>query len=189
VIHVASRAGNAVAAPYMSKGDRQAIPYEIRDAVELWAREWGRHGNIEWKPQMNCAVIEFTLRGDDPRLRAYQEGQLKHEPKECVFLHYQPTLDDGSKSVHYMPLNLEDLGVSGVIEMLNRGNTWSGCGEYKSFKDAAQKMGEYNDKLKNQIKSAAIADARLRARDDRRHVLGVPFVSVPQNIGATDGSN
>lgn len=181
---VVPRSGNAVAAPYMSTGDRQAIPYEIRDAVELWARQWGRHGTITMNHALRCPVIELSLRGDDPRLRAYQEGRLKHEPKECIPLHYQQPMPDGSKSVHYSALSIADLGVSGVLEILDRGNTWSGTGEYKGFKQAAQVMGEHNEKLKQQIKAAAIDEGRLRARDMRRQVFGLPLVSVPDNIGA-----
>lgn len=168
----------------MSTRDRQAVPYEISDAVELWARQWGRHGTITFNHALRCPVIEFTLRPDDPRMKAFQEGRLKHEPKECIPLHYQRTEPDGTKSVHYFALNLEDLGVSGVLELLNRGNCWSGTGEYKSFKEAAQVMGEHNDRLKKQIKDALVVEGRMRARDMRRQVLDLPLVSVPDNIGA-----
>jgi hypothetical protein len=168
----------------MSTGDRLAIPSEIRDAVASWARQWGRHGSIAFNHALKCAVIELSLKEDDPRLKPWKEGKLSHEPKECIPLHFQKPMGDGTKSVHYFPLNLDELGVTGIIEMLNRGNTWSGTGEYRSFKEAAQIMGEHNEKLKAQIKDAAIEEGRLRARDMKRQVFGLPLVSVPDNIGA-----
>lgn len=168
----------------MSTSDRHSIPHEIRDAVALWAQQWGRRGTIAMNHALRCPVIELSLKADDPRMKAYQEGRLKHEPTECIPLHYQRTEADGSKSVHYFPLDLADLGVSGVLELLDRGNTWSGRGEYGSFKEAAQIMGEHNDKLRNMIKEAAVQEGRDRARDMRRQVFDLPLVSVPGNIGA-----
>lgn len=189
MVHVVGRAGNAVAAPWMSPSERQQIPCEIADAVELWARQWGRHGTIGMNQALRCPVIELSLKSDDPRLKHWQEGRLKYEPKESILLHYQRTEPDGSKSVHFYPLNLEELGVSGVLEILDRGNMWSGRGEYENFQKAAQVMGEYNEKLKQQMKDAAVEEGRLRARDMRRQVLGLPLVSVPDNIGARSNGN
>ena len=171
----------------MAPSDRRvSIPWDIKDAVELWAREKrGTHGKIEWNTVLNCAVIDFDLKADDPRMRAYQEGRLKHEPKESIPLHYQK--EGGGP---FYPINLAELGVSGLMEMLDRANTWSGRGEFKSTMAAIAATERKNDALKQSIRDAARDNARERAKDMRRQIFGLPVVSVPENIGAkADGKD
>lgn len=171
----------------MSPSDRRAIPYQISDAVEHWARSRGRHASIGWNPVLGCAVIDITLKGDDPRLKAYQEGRLKHEPKESVILHYQKTDYQGNTSGPFIALNLEELGVTGIIEMLEKGDVWSGRGEFSSLHEAVQKVAQHNEthreKMKQDIRDAAMD----RAKDMRRQILDLPLVSVPANIGDSNG--
>lgn len=185
-IRISRRAGNAVGATWQSPTDpRVTIPHDIRDAVELWARQnRGTHGKIAWNLALNCAVIDFELRANDPRMKAYQDGRLKHEPKESIPLHFQK--EGGGR---FFPINLMELGVSGIITLLDKGNTWSGTGEYPNMMKAIGAAERGNEQMKESIRAAARDNARDRYRDQRRQILGLPFVNVPDNIGAkADGT-
>ena len=102
---------------------------EIADAVELWARRSGRHATIGWVPtDPPTPQVRITLKPDDGRLEAYRQGLVSEEPVETVEL-----VDWEEGSLQSTPLNLGDLGVSGVMEILEKGDTWSGRGEYDSL--------------------------------------------------------
>lgn len=174
-----SRAGGAVAAPWMSPTDRtRYIPREMAAAVDEWARQWGRRGTIGWNAALNCAVIDLSLKPDDPRMQAWQEGRLKHEPKESIPLNWQP-----KGKQYFEPINLEELGVSGLIDMLDKANAWSGRGEYSSMMEAVNAVERKNEELREMMRKAALDNCRDRARDMRRQILDLPLVSVPENIG------
>lgn len=175
-----------VAAPWMAPSTGRVIPYQFADAVEMWARERGRHARIGWNSATNCAVIDFTLRADDPRMRAWQEGKLRFEPKESVLLHYRKCDSKGVESGPYIAMDLEQKGVSGIIDMLNEGDVLSGTGKYRDMQEAVQAVERNNERLRATMREAAVENARLRARDDRRRVAGLPLVSVPENIGDGD---
>ncbi len=158
--------------------DPSNIPYEFREAVELYARRSGRHGTIGWNGWTRCNVVEFTLKPDDPRLKAWQEGKLKKEPKETILLHYQP-----KPGAPYQAINLAELGVSGLVEMLEKANTWSGRGEYRSVVEAVQAAARHNDNLREQMRNAKRQGSVERGLD-LDHYMRTPFSAVPENIGA-----
>lgn len=169
----------------MSHTDRRInIPYQISDAVEMWARNRGRHATIGWNVAMRCAVIDLTLKGDDPRLKAYQEGRLKFEPKESIPLHYQP-----KEGAPFVAINLEDLGPTGIVEMLEKADTWSGRGEYGSMLEAVRAVERFNNDKREKMREAVLEASRDRARDYRRQVFDLPLVSVPANIGDGNGKS
>ena len=180
-MRISPRAGTAIGASWMSPDDnRVTIPWDIADAVEMWAREKrGTHGRIAWNAVMRCPVIDFELKADDPRMKAYRDGRLKHEPKESIPLHYQK--EGGGP---FYPINLTELGVSGLMEMLDRANTWSGRGEFKSTMAAIAATERKNEALRDSIRAAAKDNARERAKDMRRQIFDLPMVTVPENIGA-----
>lgn len=161
--------------PGASRGAR--VPVEMQDAVELWARSKGRHARIAYIPAMRTYVVEIELKADDPRMRGWQEGRLPVKPTEQVFLHYQPK--PGSS---FKPLALEDIGVSGLMEILNKGDMTSGRGEYSSPQEVVNAIGRRNEALEESIKKAARDNARQRGRDLYRHTH-VPKTTVPTNIG------
>lgn len=153
------------------------VPWDIRDEVILWAREHGREGGrVVWYGGSMCWAIEFDLKADDPRMKGWQEGRLQRKPREVVFLH-EP---DGKG--HMIPLNIAELGASGIRKLLDEGNLASGTGRYRSLTDACQSVVEHNQKLEQWMEDTAVENARLRARDDRRQILDLPMVNVPDNI-------
>lgn len=169
----------------MSPADRRAIPVAMRDAVEMWARQnRGTHGYVAWNPVLKCAVIDLELRADDPRMKAWQEGRLKHKPMESIPLHYQ-AFGGGP----FIAIDIEQLGVSGLLDMLDKANTWSGRGQYNNMIEAVQAAERQNENLRESVRKAALDNTRDRTRDMRRQILDLPLVSVPANIGAsTDGT-
>lgn len=153
------------------------VPWEMQDAVQSWGRSKGRPARLAYVPAIKTYVVEIDLKPDDPRLRAFKEGRLGIEPKESVYLHYQPLDESGSpKRGGYVPLNLTDLGVEGLMEILHRGDVTSGRGEFKDFMDAVNEAGRRNDRLKNAIRDAARDNARQRGRDLTRFRTPKSFV-------------
>jgi hypothetical protein len=181
-MYVRDRAGPFAGARGVSG---EVIPSEIKDAVELWARQWGRHGTVTWNPWMKCPVIELTLKPDDPRLRGWKEGRVTREPRECIPLHYQPRDAKGNAEMHFVGMNLAELGVSGVIEILNRGNMQSGRGEYADMMTAVRSVAERNEKLREDMRNTIRDNSRERAKDMRRQIFDLPLVSVPADLEST----
>ena len=154
------------------------VPWQYQEAVELWARQnRGTHARMAWNPVLRCVEIQFELKPDDPRMKGWQEGRLKMKPVESVFLH---RWDKAKKA--YVAIPLEELGVSGLEALLDKGNLWSGRGEYRGLMEAVKAADEHNQKLERQVEEASIEAARLRARDERRWLQGAPVVSVPTNL-------
>src|SRR5690606_34237431 len=95
------------------------IPVEIRDEVELWAREHGRHATITWNKVMNAPEIVFTRMESDPH-RAVDETQsvLMQEPGEVR----------NPRTNRMMPAmvgcNVWEMGPSGVRKWLDEHNLW-----------------------------------------------------------------
>lgn len=154
-----------------------SIPWEIADAVELWARQRGRHARMEWNRLLGCPVIHFTLRGDDPRLEPYQMGEIAEEPTESIALH---EWDD--RKQRYVPLDLSQYGKSGVVELLEKADTWSGRGEYDTFAEAVAAGMNRNKRHREALIDMAANNAAEWAHERRRAVLGIPLVPVSRNI-------
>ena len=154
-------------------------PPEIAEAVELWAREHrGTHGKIVWNAVMKCWEIQFELKPDDPRMKRWRDGKLRVKPVEPVYLHRQKMVD-GRPAPHYEGIPLEELGVEGVLAWLDEGNTWSGRGRHKSFDAACKAADAHNERIREMITKEAEENARLRARDERKRILGTPWTTVP----------
>jgi hypothetical protein len=187
-MQIRSRAGNSITAPWMAPNTGRVIPWQLSDAVEMWARERGKHATIGWNSATNCAVIDFTLRPDDPRMKAYREGKLRFEPKESLLLNYRETDSQGREYGPFLPLDIEQLGVSGVINMLNEGDVQSGNGKYADMQQAVHAIERRNAQARAKMKDVAVENARLRARDDRRWVAGQPLVTVTTDKGEVDGT-
>lgn len=158
-------------------------PVEFADEAELFARQSGRHATMRFVPighGVGCWMVRLTLHPNDPVLGLHQRGEVAEEPMEDVWLH-RP-LDPGERPLlpwyGFIPLRLEDLGVSGLREFLEKGNTWSGRGKFRSLEDAVRQAREQDAKAREKQRNDARENAGARARDTRRSRLKIPFVSV-----------
>lgn len=145
-----------------------SVPVEIRDAVEQWARSCGRHADIVYIPFTNPPIpqVRIELLPHDPRLKAWQEGDADEKPVESVEL-----VEWNDEKKCYVGMNLTDLGAGGVVELLERGNTWTGRGEFDSIQEGvvaarARKVSNL-ERLKNWMRGEVIARAEDRAYGDR----------------------
>jgi hypothetical protein len=143
--------------------------------VDAWAREQGcAPGTVKWNPVLKCWEINLGLKPDDPRLKLYQEGKLAVKPAEVVFLHVRRQREDGKS--HFEGLDIEQLGESGIRELLDRGSVTSGRGEHRNLMEAVQAVAARNEEMEEKRRKHAETFARENARDKRRAVLGIPVL-------------
>ncbi|GEM_PF-2729007 len=165
----------------MGGARRRRAPLEFQDAVELHFRKSGRHANIVWIPEPVCQwQIRITLRSDDPVLAAWKSGELDEEPVETVEVTYY---DDGLGL--YVGYELDELGVSGLTEMLEKGDTWSGQGRFGSIQDAltwqVRNQRDTQERLRNAMRDEAMAVGRAV----RKRVTGEPVLPVGIDLSST----
>ena len=159
-------------------------PVGVADEVELWARESGRHGTLQFVPTLLAGqravegtwMVRLSLRENDKRMQLYKQGLAPEPPTEDVWLH-EP---DPESPTGYRPYNLEDLGAGGVRQFLDKGNLWSGRGQFgsKTIEQLARDAIEKNRNAGQVAKSAAREECLLKLRDDRRWRLKIPFLPV-----------
>ncbi len=82
-----------------------------------------------------------------------------------------------------VPFELEELGVSGMVEILEKGSLLSGRGEYRSAEAAMHDHLDQERSLRARTKSAAKQRARDTAVATRRRILKIPFIPVGIEFG------
>lgn len=163
----------------LSRGLPSAPP-DVREEVELYARQHGRTGSVAYVPYpVNAWEARLSLRPNDPAMKAWQEGRAEEPPVETVlFVEPNPKVGqvedvvlDGQRIRHvhgpYRALDIVQMGASGVRQFLERGNTWSGRGEHRSIDAARQHAENLNRAKKEKARADAIESAKHRAREDR----------------------
>lgn len=164
----------------MGRSAHPIPPAAVADEVELYAREWGRHGKLEWNPHARCWLVRFSLMPNDPRNLLMQTQQV--EQTEDVWL-MEPhpergkRLANGQRIGPYRSLDIEQLGPSGVRAFLERTNTWSGRGEFGSLGEAVKKNADDVRDHKRKVREDAREGARDLARDVRRQVNKIPLIT------------
>ena len=159
-------------------------PVEIADEVELWARQSGRHATLRFVPILGKRrgpitgtwVVCLTLRANDKRLGLLQQQKVAEEPTEKVWLH-EPDGQGG-----YRAFDIVQLGASGVRNLLERGDMWSGRGEFDSLEHQLRVTKQWNEAARAKNRAEAKDGARSDARDKRRQWFGIPLVSVVGNL-------
>jgi hypothetical protein len=153
-----------------------APPAEIADEVELYAREHDRHGTLHLVPFNKGRFVwmaRFTLKSDDLRLQSYQKGLAPEPPTEDVFfVEHNPEAKRWEDQK--IPLNIVEMGASGVRQFLERGNTW-GRGQYSSVEDCLREVRKKNEANRDKIFNDARERSRHRQMDKRRSRLKIPF--------------
>jgi hypothetical protein len=156
-----------------ARQDRRA-PLEFQDAVELHFRKSGRHATVVWIPEPVCQwQVRITCRPDDPQLKAFKDGTIDEEPMETVEI----TRFDEEAGL-YVGYELEELGVSGLIEMLEQGDMWSGQGRFSSIQEALTYQVEAHKSFQDRLKNAMRDEAMAVARDVQKRVLNEPVLPV-----------
>lgn len=162
-------------------------PYDIADECEQWARQSGRTGTLHFVPTLmhgdrivsGTWMLRLSLRPNDKRMQLYQQGMAPEPPTENVWFHRSPTADEiskGAKPDALIPLDIQQMGASGVREFLERGDTWSGRGQYASIQDEMRKKDAANEAAQERQVESLRDRARQRAKDMRRQILKIPFI-------------
>ena len=149
------------------------VPVEIADAVERWAREWGRHARITHLMHTDPPTPQVRLspRYGDPDLKLVSEGKMPAEEAEEVVHLWEYDPEKG-----YVGVPLAELGVRGVVEWLQRGNTESGSGEFDSLQDALDHVREQQKRETRKLKQELRDDVRRLAGEVGPHMRGVPQI-------------
>lgn len=189
------------------RGGVPQAPPEIREAVELYARKGGRHATVHFAPLVGW-FVRFTLRANDPRLRAYREGRSAEPGYEEAYFHVKNPFEGRVMSIRevkadrrfrsaplidwhagrryrqapYLQLDILQLGVTGVLRFLEREDTWSGRGEFSSLTEATEWALERNREGSEALRRHSEQRAADRALEERRRLLGTPFVSVGTDL-------
>ena len=160
------------------------VPFDIREEVELWARKSGRHAKVVFAPGVGW-MAKLSLRSNDKSL-AMVQSQDREEDVEIVFFHFpNPNVGqvvNGVRQGAYKPLDIEQMGPSGVREFLEKGDTWSGRGEFGSLREAVQHASDQNKAAEVRIRQEAKDSARDITADQRRSRLKIPFLGVGVDI-------
>jgi hypothetical protein len=161
----------------LRQGGELRPPAEYADAVELYARRNGRHATMKFIPPLSAWVIEFTLKAGDPRM-ALAQAQITEEPKEVVYVWRWVEKSPLAKGMGcFVGYRLDELGVGGLIEWLEKSNTW-GRGEYRSHTEAAQDQADKAVKAKEKIADEHRQNAKDRGLEYRRQVGEIPYLTV-----------
>jgi hypothetical protein len=168
-----------------------AAPVEIVDEVELYARRHGRTGTLHFIP-VGGWMARFSLRSNDRRMIMYQEGRAAAPPTEDIWFHQNNPLDgkptgeivNGRPVRHgrYVPLDICQMGASGVREFLEKGDTFSGRGEFQSVEESVKKALAADDEAAVKLRAGKREDAKATARDRRRSLLKIPVVPVAVDL-------
>lgn len=156
-------------------------PFDLQEEVELYARESGRTARLHYFPGAGW-FARFNLRCNDPAMLLFQQGMTDEPPGEDVFF-MVPDPSPTARPGDMVPLDVLQMGRAGVREFLERGNTWSGRGEYDSIVDAHAKAREANRQAKMAFKAQRKDENRQRQRAQRRWWLKIPLVAVGIDVG------
>ena len=131
----------------------------------MYARENGRSSSLQYVPNVGW-MARFSLKPNDPAMRAWREGRAEEPPTEDVFF-IQP---DPKNPKRMVQMDIHQMGTSGVRQFLERGNSWSGRGEYRDLGESMQASREATEKHKRDVKNEAreaAAEAGARALTER----------------------
>ena len=163
-------------------------PSAFQEVAELWARGSGRHAKIHYAPN-GVWFVRISLKSDDKRMRMHQMGLASEPMGEDVWLHlpnpHEGKVISGVRQGPYIPIPLEQLGTSGLREFLDRGDTWSGRGEYLSLIDQLRKVDETNEEARRKNRAFHREENRHDQRQSRRFRLKIPFLPVGIDLRAS----
>ena len=169
------------------RGDRgrRFAPVEFQDAVELHYRKSGRHATIIWIPEPVCQwQLRITMRPNDPARRAWQAGDMEEEPFEIFEItHYNEEVG------LYQGYELEELGVSGLIEMLEKSDSWSGTGQFDSLEEAMAYQVQQQHDNKKQLERYIRAEVEAAGRSLAHIIREEPYLTVGIDLSSPEGAD
>ena len=115
-------------------------------------------------------------------MEPYQKGLEAEEPTEHVWFHV-PNPEAETWQDAYTPLNIVEMGPSGVKTFLEKGNLWSGRGEYTSLEDQLDQVRKMNEAARSKNVAESRESSVKRAMDKRRTLLKIPFLRVGIDLG------
>ena len=133
---------------------------------------------------MNCWQVRLYLRGDDPRRTndpsTHFEPVLLHEWVDPAEEPHHPKLDRLATKGRpgFIAHELEDLGISGLISILQQGSVLSGRGDYKSAEHALHASMKRETERQAKARDDAKDNATQRLKQSRRRMLKIPLVPV-----------
>lgn len=174
------------------RGEVQA-PVEFRDAVEMWARNHGRHADLEFIAPIATWQVRLSPMANDPRLELYKQGKVPYEELwECVQLTQPVTAEDRAKHPNlkgpYRPMNLSEMGVDGLIALLDKGNMWTKRGEFNSIQEALCAARERQVREQEKMRRTLSETVRDIALDVRRRIHEIPFLRVGIDLTPPTGA-
>ena len=173
----------------MGRSDASRIaPAEYRDAVELFARQYGGHGDVIWIPNPgNVWQARLELAPNDPRRKAQEfesvllhrfvspQGREWNDPKVRDRLRK----DRFNRPVPgYVSYELDEIGVERLTDFLERGSLLSGRGEFTSAEDALRVVMQQNAQVSGTRFKDAKDQAMQRSEAYRRSLLKIPYLPV-----------
>lgn len=158
--------------PKLGRNGLPVCPYEIRDAIEMYGRKNNRSASVHFVPGGGW-FARFSLRPNDPRMVLFQQGKAAEPPTEDVWFHVP---DPNGRTGDYSPLDICEMGPQGVMEFLDRGNTWSGRGEALSPMDALRQNLETKEERRVQLRQRMKEENRFQQRERRRSLLKIPVL-------------
>lgn len=156
-------------------------PPDLQEEVELFARETGRTGSLHFIP-VGGWFARLSLKPNDPRLRLHQEGMAEETPSEDIWFH----VPKRGELNEYEPLDIVQMGRSGIREFLDRGNTWSGRGEFSDHMEALRKANAANEDIDVKFRADLKEESRHEQRDKRRWRFKIPFLRVMIDLSKKD---
>ena len=176
---------------YLRHQPTREAPQDFQRAVADFARaNSGQTAEIVWVTDpVNCWQVRLYLRGDDPRRTddpsTHFEPVLLHEWVDPKLEPHHPHLDRLARGKPgFVAYELEDLGISGLISILEKGSVLSGRGDYKSAEHALHASLKRENERQAKIQADAKDQAVQRTKDIRRRVLKIPFIPVGIEFGA-----
>ena len=166
------------------RGLRRA-PIEFSDAVELHYRKSGRHAHIVWIPEPVCQwQLKITMRPNDPALRKWQAGEMEKEPFEIFEITYYD-----EEAGLYKGYELEDLGVAGLIKMLEKSDSWSGTGQFNSIEEAMAYQVQCQRDEKKRLEDYIRGEVEAAGRSISKIIRNEPYLPVGIDLSSPDGAD
>jgi hypothetical protein len=171
------------------KESTPVLRYDIADEIILYFRESGRNCEVKYIPHMKCFVAMVSLRSNDPLLGSFQSGVLSRVPTEDVFFH-EPNPDAGKimggvRQGPFRPLDLNQMGASGVRTWLEQRNVLSGRGEFKSLLEQHRAVDKKGREGVAKIKQETRSDVIDFGLEVRRVVEKIPYNRVGIDLKET----